>query len=496
MRLSRRFRKAVTLSPLPEGLQVTDTSTGFAVELSARQAGLLAGSGPASERLWQRLHEMGLVDSAVAVAEARRLQRKALFATAPPLLERLRARLAQIRCEVPYFKRSGEIYDPQRLKSIADFESLPFMRKRDVRTQFPSGLLPEGVDVARGLREGDLVIVSTSGTTEERLQVVCRSLIDRLPFGSDELLGISLSGRQPRTAIFTTPLCSAGACRATGGRGSIGSTDLILPSTDNPFDMPAPLIEDCCEQIERFKPTILAANPLYLQCLIRRARELRLPIPRVELVQRGFEFGTGAAVREIGNAFGVPVLNDYGASEENRLAIECHRGSLHVRADVVHFEILNSAGPCPPGVVGAVALTTFDTLMPLVRYLIGDAAAWTGTACECEFSQWPSIELHGRIKDMLWGKNRWVSTLEIDQCLGSPSWLDCYRVIQVGEGRFVAHVIPAPGSTPDCDSVAQRLHTLLGSAEIRVKPVTRLDPLPSLKIGVTENRTEGAPEIL
>jgi phenylacetate-coenzyme A ligase PaaK-like adenylate-forming protein len=216
----------------------------------------------------------------------------------------------------------------------------------------------------------------------------------------------------------------------------------------------------------------------------------------VELVQRGFEFGTGTAIRDIGNAFGVPVLNDYGASEENRLAIECHRGSLHVRADVVHFEILNSAGACPPGVVGAVALTTFDTLMPFVRYLIGDAAAWTGTPCDCEFSHWPSIELHGRIKDMLQGKDRWVSTLEIDRSVGSPDWLDCYRVIQVGAGRFVAHVIPALGATADCDSVAQRLCTLLDSSEVRVKVVTRFDPLPSLKLGVTENRAKGAPEIL
>jgi phenylacetate-CoA ligase len=172
----------------------------------------------------------------------------------------------------------------------------------------------------------------------------------------------------------------------------------MLNSTDDPFAIQRWLLDSFCEEMERFEPQILLADPIYLQCLIRGANQLGVKLPRVPFVQYGFEFGHRAAVRDIKREFEVPALNDYGASEENRLALQCHQGSLHVRADAVHFEILNAAGPCPPGVIGAVAITTFDSLTPLVRYLIGDAAAWVGKKCDCAFSDWPTIELHGRLK--------------------------------------------------------------------------------------------------
>src|SRR5262249_50095888 len=160
----------------------------------------------------------------------------------------------------------------------------------------------------------------------------------------------------------TTPACATMGCRrATGSyedRQSTISPDLYLRTARDPFVMAPELLAQFCEDMERFQPTILAADPIYLQCLVRHAREKRIELPGAQVVQRGFEFGTRAAVRDIGQAFRVPVLDDYGASEENRIAIECHRGSLHVRADVLHLEIVGQSGPCPPGAVGAVALTS------------------------------------------------------------------------------------------------------------------------------------------
>ncbi len=497
--MTRTLRPGIEITPLPEGIQLTDRETGFAVELEPSYVPLLEGTGPEADEFWSTLTEMGLVDTGLDLREIRRRQRHRLLAEHPPLLDRLRERLADVRRNVPFFRERASEYDPERLSSIEDYATIPFMRKRDVRANFPNGLVPDDTDVAQGLSDHTLVLMVTSGSTDERLQLVSRVEIDRHPFGCDDLYGVPIGGKQPRTAFFTTPVCSGVECHlgqsAYEDRLRKVYPDLMLNSTDDPFAIQPELIDSFCEEIDRFQPQILLADAIYLQCLIRSARELGRKLPRVPFVQYGFEFGHRAAVRDIKLEFEVPALNEYGASEENRLALECHRGSLHVRADVVHLEILNAQGPCPPGVPGAVALTTFDSLTPLVRYLIGDVAAWTGETCDCAFADWPTIELHGRLKDMIRAGDRWVSTLDIDKAIGAPEWLDFYRVIQHGPEQFEAQVIPGLGAEPNFKDLAGRLSRYLDPRHVQFRTVSRFDPLKSMKIGLTQNRLGGAPEI-
>src|SRR5262249_50732280 len=154
-------------------------------------------------------------------------------------LERLRELLARIRRDVPFFEDRAAIYDPCRVDDLKSFSALPYMRKRDLRRNFPRGLISRTVDLAAGLAEGRLSVLATSGTTDDRIQIVTRTMIDRLPFGSDDLLGISIGSKQPRTAILTTPVCASVACRRADGsfeeRLSSTSPDLYLKTTANPF---------------------------------------------------------------------------------------------------------------------------------------------------------------------------------------------------------------------------------------------------------------------
>jgi phenylacetate-CoA ligase len=497
--MNRRLRSSIDISPLSEGVQLTDQETGFAVELEPQYVPLLNSIGGDGDSFWAKLDEMGLVDAGLDLASVRRRQRHLLLGNQPPLLERLQARLQEICETVPFFRERKDQYAPANIKALEDFLQLPFMRKRDLRANFPNGLIPEGTDVGQGLQDQTLTLVVTSGSTEDRLQVISRHQIERHPFGCDDLYGVRLGGKQPATAFFTTPICSGTECHLGGSsyeqRVSKSAPELILNSTDDPFSIQPWLVESVCSEMERFRPQILLADAIYLQCLLRSARQLGVNLPRVDLVQHGFEFGHRAALRDIKRAFDCPVLNEYGASEENRLGLECHRGSLHVRADAVHFEILDRDGPCPPGVVGAVALTTFDSLTPLVRYLIGDAAAWTGKTCDCAFAEWPTIELHGRLKDMMKVEGRWLSTLDLDRAVGAPDWLDFYRIIQESPNRFEVQVIPALGASADFSDLAQRLSALLDPKQVRFRSVARFDPSKSMKIGLTETRMGGAPEL-
>jgi len=105
----------------------------------------------------------------------------------------------------------------------------------------------------------------------------------------------------------------------------------------------------------------------------------------------------------IESAFGAEVFNWYGSREVSGIAMECeaHRG-LHVCMPAQHIEIIRPDGsPTSPGELGEVVVTCLiNWAMPLVRYRIGDLAAWAEDQCPCGRS-WPLLkEVAGRTRDL------------------------------------------------------------------------------------------------
>ena len=495
-----KLRKAIGLSKIDGGIQLTDHDTGFAVELSDEFLSETITSPEKKKELVSNFEAMGLIDPAQSLFEIRKLQRSFLDASHSSLLDRVRERLCDITAQIPFFKKNKSIYDVNRIKTIEDFQKLPFMRKKDLRESFPGNLLPQDVNVSSEIENGTLKLVSTSGSTEDRLQIIVKNQLDRLPFGSDDLFGISIGGKQPRTAILTTPVCSGSECSLGNDsyedRLSKSFPDLYLQAMRDPFSVQRPVIEAFCTDIEKFKPTILLVDPIYMQCIARKANELNIKLPKVDVIQHSFEYGPKTALRDLNNLFKSKLFNSYGASEENRLAVQCHRGALHVRSDVVYLEIVNSKGPCDPGEVGSVVITTFDSVTPLIRYLIGDIASWTGKNCDCAFSLWPTIDFHGRSKDMIFSNNLWHSTLTIDRAIGAPEWLDFCHVIQHDKNAYEVKLIPSLGNSVNLPDISQRLEDYINPKNIFFKEVTRLGIQQSLKVGFTQNKFSGAPELL
>ena len=88
----------------------------------------------------------------------------------------------------------------------------------------------------------------------------------------------------------------------------------------------------------------------------------------------------------IEDVFQCPVTNRYGCEEVGLIACECeeHHG-LHVNADAVYVEVLRPDGtPARPAETGMVVVTDLhNRAMPLIRYQIGDMAAWASRPCPC-----------------------------------------------------------------------------------------------------------------
>ena len=85
-----------------------------------------------------------------------------------------------------YYQRSQEILDEalakvavyQTWKSLdpgpgydidSRFAALPALTKKDIREHFPQGMLPVGIDLNQGIATGEVSLVDSSGTTNDKI---------------------------------------------------------------------------------------------------------------------------------------------------------------------------------------------------------------------------------------------------------------------------------------------------------------------------------------
>ncbi len=103
--------------------------------------------------------------------------------------------------------------------------------------------------------------------------------------------------------------------------------------------------------------------------------------------------------RLIESAFGVPVVNEYGASEVGLIAFENARGEWIVNSESLFIEILDENNKIlPHGEEGRIVITSlYNKAHPMIRYDIGD----TGTLTKESTWKRPVLEsLTGRTNDV------------------------------------------------------------------------------------------------
>ena len=104
-------------------------------------------------------------------------------------------------------------------------------------------------------------------------------------------------------------------------------------------------------------------------------------------------------------AYKCRIYEEYSTVENALFASECERGRLHVSPDVGIVEILRPDGsPCEPGETGEVVTTCLmRTYQPLIRFRLGDLAAWDPEPCPCGRNMPVIQEVVGRIEDVVIG---------------------------------------------------------------------------------------------
>jgi phenylacetate-CoA ligase len=385
-----------------------------------------------------------------------------------PQLEELRARklrdLIEYACaHVPYFRmcmRKGSL-EPAGIREPKDLALLPLMRKADVR---------QNRELLRSDIAGNLSSFTTGGSTGEPLifdlskrrvasRVACRMRTSRW-------WGVMVG--DPEIAIWGSPVELKRQDSIRTVRDYLLSTRLL-----SAFEMNAPTMSRYLDLLERGNCRQLFGYPsaIYLLCLHARKEGRNLRRLGIKVV-----FVTGEVLlpfqREmIVETLNCPVANGYGARDSALIAHECPQGGMHVLADAVILELLDTDGHAVPlGQPGEIVITDlYSHEAPFIRYATGDIAVLSSRRCSCGRAL-PLLEsVQGRSNDSIVAPDgRIINSLALIYPLREIEGIERFRVCQKALDCFHLQVIRNETFPADAEERIRRNWMQLLRAPVRV----------------------------
>ncbi len=155
-------------------------------------------------------------------------------------------------------------------------------------------------------------------------------------------------------------------------------------------------------ELNAFAPASIASYPTMLSLLADERNAGRLRVNPSMVWSAGECLAPRSRVK-LEHAFGCPVINEYGASECISIAFGCAEGWLHVNADWVLLEPVDSdLKPTPVGEMSDSVLVTnlANRVQPVIRYDLGDAVLVKPEPCNCG-NPLPAIRVDGRRDDII-----------------------------------------------------------------------------------------------
>ena len=190
------------------------------------------------------------------------------------------------------------------------------------------------------------------------------------------------------------------------------------------------------------------------------------------------------AMRDImERAYGCRVFEEYSTVENAIFASECEQGRMHVSTDAGILEILRPDGSaCEPEEEGEVVATCLmRTYQPMIRFRLGDMAAWAAESCPCGRPLPVLKEILGRIEDVVIGPDG-RQMVRFHGIFTDQPHIREGQIVQEAINRIRCNVVPTDGfSENDCLEIVRRIQGRLGP-EMQVL-VECVDSIPRTKAG-------------
>jgi phenylacetate-CoA ligase len=288
----------------------------------------------------------------------------------------VRAQLRHAAATVPFYQErlAAAGLRPDDIRTPDDYRRLPVLTKADIRTHGDElrSLLYPGAALHRKETSGStgvplVVYVDERSHQHKR---ACTLL-------ADEWSGWRFGERVAK-------LWGDRGNLRRGCRGWLRNALLERITYLNTLQVTGSALGEFAAKLRRAPPSLIFghAHSLYLFAEYVRSEAITLRprgIISTAMVLHSWQRHT------IEEVFGCAVTNRYGCEEVSLIACECeHHDGLHVNADGVYVELLRDGRPVGPGEPGSIVVTDLtNRAMPLLRYQVGDVAAWSERACPC-----------------------------------------------------------------------------------------------------------------
>ena len=368
------------------------------------------------------------------------------------------------------FYRSWRPLDPGPDAPVAQrFAALPVTTKRDLRSHMPHGFTHRPSELKAALAAGDVELVSTSGTTDDRSSVLWHQpwwdASERAASGLHAGLAEVLA-RAPHEAVLTNPLCGATVCHVGDlpmAERTLGRL-LFLNQQPDPNRWTAAECDRMIDELNRFQPELLEADPAYLAILARYATAQDRAVHAPRFITLTYEFPARVQLRSIRRAFpGVPLVSSYGSTETGHVLTACACGNFHQNTAScrIDFQPLRSAHGQPR--TGRVLVTALNhPWLSLVRFEPGDlvrladadlggrravAAADLDAPCPCGRSEGLTVAaIAGRTRDLTFNTAGAAVTVDqLDAATGAIEDLLAYQLEQTARDAYVFRFVSEAG---------------------------------------------------
>ena len=310
-------------------------------------------------------------------------------------LNRLKVFLAECERHVPYYRDKFRSlgFLPSKIDSVSDLSRLPLLTKEIIRKEF---------DRLKSNTNESVRLFSTTGSTGDPLRFnISKTRVSHdvaAKWRATRWWSVDIGDRE--MVVWSSAIELTKQDRIKHFRDWLLRSKLIASTAMSLSDM-----DRFIEEIRRFRPKMMFGYPSSMTLLAQRAEK-----QQVRLDDLGIKVTFCTAERLyphqrdiLERIFGCPVANGYGCRDAGFIAHECPHGGMHITAEDIIVEIVDSRGQSVPiGEPGEVVITHLNSSgFPFVRYKNGDIAVLDSKKCSCGRGLPLLRDIHGRTNDVL-----------------------------------------------------------------------------------------------
>lgn len=310
-------------------------------------------------------------------------------------LSKLCQLLTHAQTHVPYYRELFEEigFKAENIRSITDLTRIPFLDKSKIRAN---------TEALKSEIAQDLASFNTSGSSGEPLifyigkKRVSHDVAAK--WRATRWWGVDIG--DPEIVVWGSPIELDVQDNIRIFRDWLFRTKL-LPA----FEMSEQKLDSFLEQIRTMRPKMLFGYPSALSHVARYAETQHL---RMDDLGIRVAFVTSEQLydeqrQQISKTFGCRVANGYGGRDAGFIAHECPKGGMHITAEDIIVEIVDTQGKSLPcGMAGEIVITHFATKdFPFIRYRTGDIGVLDTKVCSCGRGLPLLKEIQGRNTDFL-----------------------------------------------------------------------------------------------